>query len=67
MQVTVIVAAGALLLRAFRIDAPGAILAYWRTLLLACLMLPLCQPWNKVALPATTTAVADGQQHPPDD
>ena len=27
MQVTVIVAAGALLLRAFRIDAPGAILA----------------------------------------
>ena len=57
MQVTVIVAAGALLLRAFRIDAPGAILAYWRTLLLACLMLPLCQPWNKVTLPATTTAV----------
>jgi len=58
MQVTVIVAAGALLLRAFRIDAPGAILAYWRTLLLACLMLPLCQPWNKVMLPATTSAVA---------
>jgi TonB family protein len=58
MQVAVIVAAGALLLRAFRIDAPGAILAYWRTLLLACLMLPLCQPWNKVMLPATTTAVA---------
>jgi bla regulator protein blaR1 len=58
MQVTVIVAAGALLLRVFRIDAPGAILAYWRTLLVACLMLPLGQPWNKVTLPATTTAVA---------
>ena len=58
MQITVIVGAGALLLRAFRVDAPGAILAYWRALLLACLMLPLCQPWNRVTLPAGTTAVA---------
>ena len=33
LQITVIVSAGALLLRVFRIDMPGAVLAYWRTLL----------------------------------
>ena len=41
LQVTVLVAAGAALARAFRIDEPRAMLAYWRTLLLACLILPL--------------------------
>ena len=52
LQVTVLVAAGAALARAFRIDEPRAMLAYWRTLLLACLLLPLCQPWNIVVPPA---------------
>jgi TonB family protein len=64
-QITVIVAAAALLLRAFRIDAPGAVLAYWRTLLLVCLMLPLLQPWTTSFLPATTAARATVSGVPP--
>lgn len=57
LQVMVIVGAGALLLRAFRIDAPRAVLAYWRTLLMACLTLPFVQPWTIIEVPATTAAV----------
>jgi TonB family protein len=63
LQVTVVVAAGAALARAFRIDEPRAMLAYWRTLLLACLLLPICQPWNIVipsTLATTTTVVTSG-------
>ena len=48
VQMTVLVAAAALLARAFRIESPKALLGYWRTLLLACLLLPLAQPWNVV-------------------
>jgi TonB family protein len=51
LQITVLVAAGAALARAFRLDQPRAMLAYWRTLLVACLVLPLCQPWN-IVIPA---------------
>jgi TonB family protein len=56
LQVMVIVGAGALLLRAFRIDAPRAVLAYWRTLLVACLTLPFVQPWTIVEVPVMTAA-----------
>ena len=45
-QSGLLVLAGGLLVRAFRLDEPRASLAYWRTLLLACLLLPLCQPWK---------------------
>lgn len=48
LQIMVLVAAGAALARAFRLDEPRAMLAYWRTLLVLCLALPLCQPWNTV-------------------
>ena len=57
LQVTVIVSAGALLLRLFRIDAPGAVLAFWRVVLLACLTLPFLQPRTIVDVPVTTAAV----------
>jgi TonB family protein len=57
LQVTVMVSAGALLLRAFRIDAPRAVLAYWRILLLACLTLPFVQPWTIVEVPVTTAVI----------
>ena len=56
MQVAVVVAAGAALARALRIDEPRAMLAYWRALLLACLLLPLLQPWNIVVPPALESA-----------
>ena len=57
LQVMVIVGAGAFLLRAFRIDAPRAVLAYWRTLLLACVTLPFVQPWTIIEVRVTTAAV----------
>jgi D-alanyl-D-alanine endopeptidase (penicillin-binding protein 7) len=59
VQMTVLVAAAALLARAFRIESPKALLAYWRTLLLACLLLPLYQPWNIVPTsPLSAAAVS---------
>lgn len=54
MQITVLVAAVALLVRAFRIDAARALLAYWRVLLLACLVLPFGQPWRRISAPVRT-------------
>jgi TonB family protein len=59
VQVSVIVAAAAVLARALRLDNPRALLAYWRTLLLACLLLPVLQPWNTVVPPPLTTASAE--------
>ena len=56
LQVTVLVGAGAALARAFRIDDPKAMYAYWRTLLFVCLVLPVCQPWISVAPPAPVTS-----------
>jgi len=60
LQVTVLVAAGAALARLFRLDEPRAMLAYWRTLLVVCLALPLCQPWTTVSPPFVPTIVAPG-------
>ncbi len=63
VQAGVLVLAGALLARLFRIREPRASLAYWRTLLVVCLLLPLCQPWQTVTAPATeavTTAPVAG-------
>ena len=57
LQVLVIVSAGTLLLRVFRVDAPRAVLAYWRLLLLACLTLPFLQPWTIVDVPVTSATV----------
>jgi TonB family protein len=57
LQVVVIVGAGALLLRVFRVDTPRAVLAYWRILLLGCLTLPFVQPWTIVEVPVTTATV----------
>ena len=52
-----IVGAGALLLRVFRVDAPRAVLAYWRILLLACLTLPFIQTWTIVEVPVSSATV----------
>ena len=57
VQVAVLVGAGAALARAFRIDEPRALLAYWRALLVACLLLPVLQPWKVVVPPALKTTV----------
>ena len=48
VQVALLVIAGGCLARLFRLRDPRAMLAYWRTLLAACLLLPICQPWTLV-------------------
>jgi TonB family protein len=45
VQVAIVIGAGAALARIFRLRDPWTGLAYWRTLLIACLLLPLIQPW----------------------
>ena len=58
LQVAVLAAAAALLARAFQLDRSRRsriVLAYWRTLLLVCLALPFCQPWNIIVPPAVET------------
>jgi TonB family protein len=60
LQIGLLVAAGAALARACRLDAPRVLLAYWRTLLLVCLILPFCQPWTAAA-PAPLVAAVAGE------
>ena len=51
IQAGVLVLGAALLARLFHIRAPRASLAYWRALLVVCLLLPFCQPWRLVTAP----------------
>jgi bla regulator protein blaR1 len=46
LQVAALVLAGAGVAFLCQLRQPGAMLAFWRTLLLACLALPFCQPWH---------------------
>ena len=59
LQSTLLIGAGAALARLLRIHDPKATLAYWRTLLLACLLLPFCQPWQTLAQ-VDTAAIVPG-------
>jgi TonB family protein len=45
-QVAVVVVVGAGLARLTRLRAPAALLGWWRSLLLASLLLPVLQPWS---------------------
>ena len=61
IQLAVIIGAGAALWRLCRIHQPTASLAFWRLLLLACLILPALQPWRtplKSSSAATTNLLA---------
>jgi TonB family protein len=53
-QVGVLALAASSLPWVFRVQAPRVLLAYWRILLAACLLLPLIQPWRheRVEIPA---------------
>ena len=57
LQLGILVGAGAALARIFCIGAPRAALAYWRLLLLACLILPFAQPWLAIDSPAPAPVV----------
>lgn len=58
IQAGLLITAGVILARVFPIETPRAALAYWRALLLACLLLPFCQPWHAVATAPVVTTVA---------
>lgn len=57
IQAGVLVLGAALLARLFRIRTPRASLAYWRALLVVCLLLPFCQPWHLVTAPPVQPVV----------
>ena len=60
-QVAVIVSAGGLLAWVFGLRAPRVVLAYWQALLLACLLLPVIQPWEetfRTVEPVTVTGTS---------
>ncbi len=57
LQVILLVLAGTALPALFRLRAPRVLLAYWQGLLVACLVLPLIQPWK---FPAPAASSADG-------
>jgi beta-lactamase regulating signal transducer with metallopeptidase domain len=48
-QVALLVGAAAILPSMFRIQQPRVLLAYWRALLLLSFVLPVVQPWQRVA------------------
>jgi TonB family protein len=48
-QVVVLVGTAALLARVLPLGSPAARLAYWRALLVICLLLPVLQPWHRPA------------------
>ncbi len=52
-QIALLVTAGELLPRLFRLRAPRAVLVFWQLLLAACLALPVLQPWQRVPLRST--------------
>jgi TonB family protein len=57
VQVALVVLAGGLAAAALRLKQPRVMLAYWQGLLVACLLLPLLEPWQQVALaPAGSSA-----------
>jgi beta-lactamase regulating signal transducer with metallopeptidase domain len=47
VQVALLVLAAGFLPRAFKLQEPRVLLAYWRLLLAVCLLLPLLQPWRR--------------------
>ncbi len=61
VQVAALVAAGGLAAALLRLRQPRVMLVYWQALLAACLLLPLIQPWHRMAFApaggATTATV----------
>jgi len=48
VQVALVVLAGGLAAAALRLKQPRVMLAYWQALLVACLLLPLLEPWQRM-------------------
>jgi TonB family protein len=57
LQVMILIAAGTALVSIFRVRAPNVLLAFWQSLLMVCLLLPLFQPWRSVPHGTSIAAV----------
>ncbi len=57
LQIMLLVLVGTALPALFRLRAPRVLLAYWQGLLVACLLLPLIQPWKS---PSVGSSIGDG-------
>ena len=57
LQLGLVIGTGAVLSRLFRLADPRATLAYWRSLLLVGLLLPVFQPWRIVASPPVAAPI----------
>lgn len=60
-QVAALVTAAAVLLALLRVTAPRVRLACWRALLVACLALPLVQPWRPAPAPGLDATASTGE------
>jgi TonB family protein len=56
LQVILLVMVGTALPALFRLRAPRILLAYWQGMLVACLLLPLLQPWKTPGVVSSVTA-----------
>jgi TonB family protein len=53
LQIGIVAGAGGAVAWALGIRAPRVALGYWQAVLLACLLLPFCQPWQETLPPVT--------------
>jgi TonB family protein len=66
LQLAAVIGAGLLLSFVITLNRPHAALAYWRVVLLACLLMPMAQPWRQIepkslpALVSMDSAARDG-------
>ena len=59
LQAGLVAIAAAALARLVKMDAPGARYVWWRAVLIACLALPVIQPWQAPAASSTDKVVLD--------
>jgi TonB family protein len=63
VQVALVVLVGGLAAAVLRLKQPRVVLAYWQALLVACLLLPLLEPWQRMDLgPAGGAATIMGME-----
>jgi TonB family protein len=58
LQIGLLVGVAAVAPSALRLRSPGAKLAYWHLLLIACLLLPLVRPWRQQVISETVTVTS---------
>ena len=62
LQLAAVIGAGLLLSLAVKVGRPRAALIYWRVVLMACLLLPLAQPWTAAKAELQVPVVSTGSE-----